>query len=466
MLPNSNASSRTRSPPLTFRGETMSRDLSASAPEWPREIVDANRSGQRVGLFSVCSAHPAVLRAAMRQALDNDAMLSVESTSNQVNQFGGYTGLTPAQFVDLLRSMAQEVGLPPTRILIGSDHLGPYPWRGEVSATALEKAGELARACVFAGYSKIHLDASMSCGDDPTPLDEETVARRAAQLCFVAERAHGERNGSSPPPLYVIGTEVPVPGGEPSSAVAPQPSTVEHVRSTLHNFRNAFLAGGLRAAWERVIGLVVQSGAEFSDVQVFDYDPRKTSSLRKNLPEQPTLVYEAHSTDYQTASALTRMVEDHFAILKVGPWLTFAYREAIFALSAIERDWLAGRRSVRLSVVRDALEAAMLCNPVHWRGYFREQDTAMQSVFRQFSFSDRCRYYWPDSAVQWEVDLLLHNLTLDEIPLTLISQHFPEHYDRIRAGELIASPHNLIEQHIRKVLNLYSNACGFSSESP
>jgi len=443
----------------------MSRHLSAPATEWLRKIVDANRSGQPVGLFSVCSAHRTVLRAAMRQALDNDAMLSVESTSNQVNQFGGYTGLAPAQFVDLLRSMAQEIGLPPGRVVIGSDHLGPYPWRTEASATALEKAGELARNCVLAGYSKIHLDASMSCGDDPTPLDDETVAQRAAQLCAVAESAYAERNGSLPPPFYVIGTEVPVPGGEPSHALAPRPSTDEHVCRTLHHFRHAFLACGLHTAWERVIGLVVQSGAEFSDVQVFDYDPGKTSLLREHLPDRPELVYEAHSTDYQTASALSRMVEDHFAILKVGPWLTFAYREAIFALSAIERDWLASRSSVRLSAVREALEAAMLRNPAHWRGYFREQDTAMQSVFRQFSFSDRCRYYWPDSAVQREVDLLLHNLTSGEIPLTLISQHFPEHYDRIRAGELTASPHNLIEQHIRKVLDLYSNACGLSSES-
>ena len=64
---------------------------------------------------------------------------------------------------------------------------------------------------VRAGFRKIHLDCSMSCADDPAPLSDEIVARRAARLCAVAERAHARAGGE--PPVYVIGTEVPVPGG-------------------------------------------------------------------------------------------------------------------------------------------------------------------------------------------------------------------------------------------------------------
>jgi D-tagatose-1,6-bisphosphate aldolase subunit GatZ/KbaZ len=370
--------------------------MNKSGSAWLREIVDANRSGQPVGIYSVCSAHPTVLRAAMRQALDDDSMLLVESTSNQVNQFGGYTGLGPTQFAAFLRSIVQEAGLAPERLVIGSDHLGPYPWRAETGEIALEKACALARACVLAGYLKIHLDASMSCGGDRPALDDETVTQRAAQICAVAERAHAERRDELPAPLYVIGTEVPVPGGEQSGARGPQPTTFEHVRRTLERFQNAFFARGLHDPWERVIGLVVQSGAEFSDTKVFDYDPQKTSLLRKHLPESPSLVYEAHSTDYQTPNALKKMVQDHFAILKVGPRLTFAYREAIFALSAIERDWLGNSKKTRLSAVTETLNAAMLRNPVHWQGYVGYQDEAMQFVSRQFSYSDRCRSTTPE----------------------------------------------------------------------
>ena len=431
------------------------------AGEWLRMVVDANRTGHAVGLFSVCSAHPAVLRAAMRQALNNDTMLAVESTCNQVNQFGGYTGLTPSDFVAYLHSIAREIGFDPKNILIGSDHLGPYPWRGEASQVAMEKASALARDCALAGYVKIHLDASMPCADDAKILDYETIAARAAQLCSVVESTRTDRENSFAP-VYVIGTEVPVPGGEHQAGSAPLVTTVDHIQRTLESFQRSFFERGLQAAWERVIGLVVQSGAEFTDAQVFDYDPQKTGELREHLPESPSLVYEAHSTDYQTARALKRMVEDHFAILKVGPWLTFAYREAVFALSEIEHDWLGARSSLRLSSVRDNLDAAMLRNPVHWQNYFGDQDTATQAYSRLFSFSDRCRYYWTDAAVQRELNLLLHNLASGSIPLALISQHFPAQYEEIRTEHLNRTPEKLIEQHVVRVLNTYFNACNTS----
>jgi D-tagatose-1,6-bisphosphate aldolase subunit GatZ/KbaZ len=148
-----------------------------SASHWLRDIVDRNRKQEAVGLFSVCSAHPWVLQAAIQQALDDESMLCVESTSNQVNQFGGYTGLTPSQFADYTRSIAQREVFPSERILLGSDHLGPYPWRTEASRKALEKACALVRGCVLAGYIKIHLDASMGCADDATgQLDDGLVA--------------------------------------------------------------------------------------------------------------------------------------------------------------------------------------------------------------------------------------------------------------------------------------------------
>src|SRR4051794_22781395 len=131
------------------------------ASNWLRNVVDANRNGQHVGMYSVCSAHSRVLDASMRQAKDDGAMLSIESTSNQVNQFGGYTDLTPSRFKNFVFSLATQAGLPPERILLGGDHLGPYPWRKQSSVQAMEKACDLVRDCVTAGYLKIHLDASI-----------------------------------------------------------------------------------------------------------------------------------------------------------------------------------------------------------------------------------------------------------------------------------------------------------------
>ena len=96
------------------------------------------------------------------------------------------------------------------------------------------------------------------------------------------------------------------------------------------------------------------------------------------------------------------MVEDHFAILKVGPWLTFAFREAVLALSAIERELYASRSERQISRVRETLEAAMLRDPAYWRSYYHGDEEEVRRNLT-YGYSDRCRYYWHGPAVQEEI---------------------------------------------------------------
>jgi len=264
--------------------------------------------------------------------------------------------------------------------------------------------------------------------------------------------------GSSPP-LYVIGTEVPAPGGESIPGAPPAVSSADEVRHTLELFRAAFEEQKVAAAWERVIGIVVQPGVEFGENVILDYDRRKAAALASALPETPELVYEAHSTDYQKPAALAEMVEDHFAILKVGPWLTFAFREAVFALGAIERELLAQRRGVRLSQVREALEAAMLQNQVYWRSYYHGDEEEIR-LSRIYSYSDRCRYYWGDPKVQQELAQLRANIDAHPAPATLLSQYLPTQYEAMRSGRAPARAEDMIQEHIRTVLRVYAAACG------
>src|SRR5208282_5782683 len=158
-----------------------------------------------------------------------------------------------------------------------------------------------------------------------------------------------------------------------------------------------------------VIGMVVQPGVEFGENVIIDYERQKAMALSSALPQTPALVYEAHSTDYQKPAALAQMVEDHFAILKVGPWLTFAFREAVFALGAIERELLACRKGIPLSQVPEALEAAMLRNPVYWRSYYHGSEDEIQ-LARLYSYSDRCRYSSGDAKDQHELAQLRAHL--------------------------------------------------------
>jgi len=131
----------------------------------------------------------------------------------------------------------------------------------------------------------------------------------------------------------------------------------------------------------------------------------------------------------------------------------------VFALSAIEREWLAHKKSMRLSQVRDALDAAMLRNPAYWRSYYRGPEEEVR-LARIFSYSDRCRYYWGDAVVQNQLAQLRTNLDGCPAPPTLLSQYLPMQYEAIRSGRLTVRFDDMIQEHIRKVLRIYAAACG------
>jgi D-tagatose-1,6-bisphosphate aldolase subunit GatZ/KbaZ len=415
------------------------------------DVLRAHKAGRRVGVPSVCSAHPLVLAAAMRQAAADRTFLLVEATSNQVDQFGGYTGLRPADFRDLVHRIADEEGFPRDRVVLGGDHLGPNTWQGEPEATAMRNAEDLVRAYATAGYTKLHLDCSMPLAGDATPLSDAVVAARAARLLAAAEAAAPDATAVR----YVIGTEVPVPGGAHETIDALAPTPPEAARATLAAHREAFRAAGVEAAWPRIMALVVQPGVEFDHVRVVDYDPRRTGDLQRVLDDEPDMVFEAHSTDYQLAERLTDLVDDHWAVLKVGPGLTFALREGLFALAAIEDQLIPeDDRSDLLAVI----ERTMLADPGRWERYY-EGSPDEQRIARRFSYSDRLRYFLPAPDIEAAIQRLLANLTRTPIPEPLISQYLPDQYARLRRGALTADPRDLLLDRVRDALRPYAAAC-------
>lgn len=416
-------------------------------------LRDNQRRDVTQGIYSVCSASPLVLRAAMAQARDDGSPLLVEATCNQVNQLGGYTGLTPAAFRAFALSLAREEGLPEDRIILGGDHLGPNPWRGDRAPEAMEKAGAMVEAYVTAGFRKVHLDASMRCSQDPDPLPHEIIAERAAALCLRAERA----SPGGPPPVYVIGTEVPPPGGAGGGDACLRPTHPADLDRTLEVSQAAFSRLGLMDAWDRVIAVVVQPGVEFGDFAVHPYDRAQARRLSGAIAGRAPWMYEAHSTDYQHPRALRELVEDRFAILKVGPWLTFACREALFALEDVARDLRWADPSRPLIRLREVLDRAMLENPVHWKSHHRGTEQE-QAFARRFSYSDRCRYYWTDPDVDAHVSRLL-DVMRKPIPVQLVSQHFPLALDAVLDGALEADGRSLVIHAIRRVLGHYAAAC-------
>jgi D-tagatose-1,6-bisphosphate aldolase subunit GatZ/KbaZ len=210
----------------------------------------------------------------------------------------------------------------------------------------------------------------------------------------------------------------------------------------------------LESAWERVIALVVQPGVEFGDGFVSHYLPEAAHALA-SFSETTPFVFEAHSTDYQSRLNLTNLVRDHFAILKVGPALTYAYREAVFALAEIESALFGPGQCSELMAV---LEQVMLRHPQYWLDHY--QGTPDEQAFaRKFSLSDRIRYYWSFPAVQSALGRLFSNLAGVDIPMSLFSQVAPRLFDRIQMGRALNRPAELIDASIQGVLDDYGIAC-------
>jgi len=427
------------------------------------KLMKDNKAGKGRGLYSVCSAHADVITACMLQAKEDGSIVLIESTSNQVDQFGGYTGMVPEEFVGYCRKLAERVGFPFEKVLLGGDHLGPNAWQKEKSAEAMAKARDLVAAYVKAGYKKIHLDASMYCADDEgdrhKPLADEVVSSRAAELCSVAEKTYAETFGGESDIIYIIGTEVPIPGGAQEEEDSVTPTSAADAENTIAVTKAAFEALGLQKAWQRVIGLVVQPGVEFGDDQVFHYDSKAAAGLSRMIEGNDQFVYEAHSTDYQSETGLTKLVRDHYCILKVGPWLTFAYREALFALEDMEKELLAGKGH-KLSGLRDTLEKTMLDNPGYWKKYYPGSEE-QQYFKRKYSFSDRSRYYWPNKELTASVELLKKNLNEGGLSLSLLSQYMPNQYNAVQEGKIKLTSEDLIISRIRDVAGIYARACGF-----
>ena len=409
----------------------------------------------------LCAALTDMLsRQHLKRGLSDGSCVLIESTANQCDQNGGYTGMTPADFKKFVLEIADRNGFDRNRIFLGGDHLQPLTFAYKDEAEAMADSEELIRHYVAAGFTKIHIDTSMKVNSDPEDvrLSDEIIAGRGAHLAKVAEETYKElleRDPEAIPPVYVIGSEVPIPGGAVGAEDnGVQVTKVEDFKNTVAAFEKAFAKEGLdKDVWERVIGVVVQPGVEEKDSGCTEYDREKAKDLMAAIKDFPTLVFEGHSTDYQTKIKLRELVEDGVGILKVGPGLTFAMREAMFALENIEKELIYGT-DTEPSKFAEVLDAEMLKNDKNWKKHYQGTELEIR-LKRKYSFSDRCRYYMPTPAVEAAADRLLTNLRTLGIPLNLLSQFMPIQYTKVREGYLKNDPVELIEDRIINTIDEY-----------
>lgn len=401
-----------------------------------QEMMEKRRQGIKCGIPSYCSANELVLETALRRAKLLNQPVLIEATANQVNQYGGYTGMLPKDFYKLVLDMAKEIGVSEQQVILAGDHLGPLTWQNLPEAEAMEKSIELVYQYARAGFTKIHLDTSMKVADDAEGLlSTEVIARRGATLYKAAMKGYEElkaEKADAMRPVFVIGSEVPIPGGAQEAEDSLAVTSVAAFKDTVATYKRVWAEEGVADGMNDVIAVVVQPGVEFGDDQVFLYDHDAATELCAALKEFPEVCFEGHSTDYQSPDCLKAMVQDGIAILKVGPALTYGLREALFSLSLMENELVPAHER---SNFIDVLEKVMLENPGNWQKHYHGDEKQLH-LARKYSFSDRARYYIGLPEVVEAMNKLFANLNAHKIPLNMLHQYMPLTYAKVRDGVL------------------------------
>ena len=361
-----------------------------------QQMMDQHREGKICGIESVCSANEFVLEVALKRSKLFNAPVLIEATANQVNQFGGYTGMYPKDFYEMVLKMAAEIGVPENHIILGGDHLGPLTWQNLPETEAMEKSETLVYQYARAGFTKIHLDTSMKVADDPEGLlSTETIARRGATLYKAAMKGYEDLKAEKPDamrPVFVIGSEVPIPGGAQEAEDTLAVTKPEAFRDTVATYRRVFKEEGIEDGMNDVVAVVTQPGVEFGDDQVFLYDHDAATELCAALNEFPEVCFEGHSTDYQSKECLKRMVEDGIAILKVGPALTYGLRESLFSLSMMEKELVPEEKQARFI---ETLEKVMLEKPDNWKKHYHGDEHQGGVMMMVNAFSTLLHFPFP-----------------------------------------------------------------------
>lgn len=423
-----------------------------------KELVSKRKTDKSLGIPSYCTANDLVIEALLLQAKKEKRSVLIEATANQVNQFGGYTGMKPADFVEFVHKIADKVGCPKELILLGGDHLGPLTWKDLEESEAMEKSKVLVYDFVKAGFTKIHLDTSMKLASDSKDgiLETAVIAERGAILFGECMRAFAEiDDGTKMKPVFVIGSEVPIPGGATEVEEGISVTKVEDFKGTIQTYQEVFNKYGLSNAFEDIIAVVVQPGVEFGDSQVFLYEREPAKALSQSITAFEGIVFEGHSTDYQTKECLRNMVEDNIAILKVGPSLTYRFREALYMLSFMEKELISVEN--RGDFI-ETLEKVMLEKPNNWKNHYHGDEEDLRQA-RKYSYSDRARYYFTDGEVKAAIDKLLENMSGITIPMNILHQFMPSQYEKIMRNLLKNNAYEILFDAVLEMASDYDYAC-------
>ena len=423
------------------------------------DIMEANCRGERKGIYAVGSHNSTILEVCFQQALVDGSPVLLEISANMLVLPGQSGKTSPADFIKRVKNIAAEAEFPQDRLFFGVNDLGPSLWQDESDESALKKACEFISEIVGLGFNKLGIHAGEPLKGDPVgeTLTQEIIIARETVLYQAAERAAAKLPDEEKP-LYVIGVHPRQEAGR----VEDQRRMVNRkdIEDAVDQFAQTAEAAGLPDIKERLPAARIFLGTGYDSENIIPFDSSLLKELGGCVCRDRSVVLEAPQTDFQSQIVLDKLVDNHFAVLSVGPELTYAMREALFSLALMENETMLGKPGVYLSNYIIELDRAMQSAPQHWQEYYTGNGFE-QLVARKYSFYDRSRFFLENKDVRKMRKRLYDNLTANPVPLTVLRQFMPRQYERVAAGELENKPKALVMDAVRYALHRYSRACGW-----
>ena len=373
-------------------------------------------------IFAACPNSTAVVRAAFRAAKRNNAPIYFAATLNQIDCDGGYTGMTPAQFVRMARIEAETVHYTgPTIIAI--DHGGPWlkdkqsteRWTAEEAMNGVKKSFE---AAVLAGYDLIHVDPTV---DIYVPkgeiIDIRLVVRRTVELIAHVERFRRDRG--LPPISYEVGTEE-VHGGLAD----------EKTFDTFLTELKAGLAGaGLADVWPCFI-----VGKVGTDLHTATFDPAVARELTAKVRPYGSYI-KGHYTD--GVSNPEQYPLTGMGAANVGPEFTMSEYDALAELEEVEKEMDARGEVAQPSHITEVLKR-LVCASGRWRKWLHGDEPgkefdALTPDRQLWLVKTGCRYIWqhPEALVARQTlyaNLARRGYAAEEVVLARIERDMDKYF--------------------------------------
>jgi D-tagatose-1,6-bisphosphate aldolase subunit GatZ/KbaZ len=407
----------------------MNKELRARAASEGMPLMDyilmrirdlESRTGIKRTIFAACPNSLSVIRAALKSAKRCNAPIKFAATLNQVDIDGGYTGLTPSEFVRTIRLQARNLNVT-SPVIIAIDHGGPWlkdihkseRWQYTKTMSTVKESFE---AAIAAGYDLIHVDPTIDITlTGAKNISIDVVAERTLELIAYAEEFR--MKNSLPRISYEVGTEE-VHGGL---------ADLDTFKRFLELLKLGLIQKGLTDVWPCFV-----VGKVGTDLHTTTFDPMVARQLAEIAKSYGSLIKGHYSDNVTNPEAYP---ESGMGAANIGPEFTEMEYDGLIELEGIQQSLFEVGKVAKCAPMKNKLWDSVIRSG-RWKKWLHKDENpddfyANSSERQEWLIKTCCRYIWEDPEVVSTRTRLYQNLSSQGMdPGSIVESYIERAMDR------------------------------------